>query len=589
MRGNTHCHGLRGREHPEMVQRSQIFLLLIAASLLAALNLFALEATPNITANNVTAANFRVTNFSATNLTATNFDIQGSTETKLLQLAKSHFKGEISHEEEGLLKAVANGEKAEFSNGSKNEVRADLIAWVCTDNAASAHVTGKGIRINGARIVGRLVLEWAKLSLQVQMEDCVFMNPVNLSFCHLRALSLRNSEIKELLADGLKSDDDVLLNEGFKAHGQVSLVRATIGGTLNCSSGTFANTGVNDNYALNAQSAKINGSVYLSGEFHADAQVDLSGATIGGNLDCTNGQFAKGVTNSEYALNAESATINGSVSLTEGFGANGPVRFSGANVEHAFLLRNIKYYESASFDLRFMKASTLLNEQKSWPREGRLFLDGLVYEELDDQASPPAKIQVKWLQRQSQSEFIAQPYEQLAAVLRRMGREEEAVNVLIAKNDDHGRHPEGPLEWLWYSLFGKLIGYGYRPANALNLSLLVISMGTLIFGAGYRRSLVTPRDDRAYVIVDGGAHQLSENYPRFNPFIYSLETFVPLVKLEVEQYWIPNANRGVEIRVREFMLPKNGAVLRWYLWFHIIAGWILTTLWVGGLTGLLKT
>ena len=536
---------------------------------------------------------------------------------------------------------MANGEKAEFGNGSKNEVRGDLIAWVCADNEASGHVTTKGIRINGARIVGRLVLEWAKLSFQLQMEDCVFTNPVNLSFCHLRALSLRNSKIKELLADGIKSDDDVLLNEGFNAQGQVSLVRATIGGTLNCnggtfagtgvndkyalnaqsakiegsvylsgefhadgpvdlagatiggtlncSSGTFADTGVKDKYALNAQSAKINGSVYLSGKFHADAQVDLSGATIGGSLDCTNGQFAKGGINSEYALNAESATINGSVSLTEGFEANGPVRFSGANVEHAFLLRNIKYYESASFDLRFMKASTLLNEQKSWPREGRLFLDGLVYEEHDDQASPLAKIQVKWLQRQSQIEFIAQPYEQLAAVLRRMGREEEAVNVLIAKNDDHGRHPEGPLEWLWYSLFGKLIGYGYRPSNALTLSLLVVSLGTVIFAAGYQRSLVTPRDDRAYVIVDGGGHQLSENYPRFNAFIYSLETFVPLVKLEVEQYWIPNANRGAEIRVREFMLPKSGAVLRWYLWFHIIAGWILTTLWVGGLTGLLKT
>ncbi len=29
--------------------------------------------------------------------------------------------------------------------------------------------------------------------------------------------------------------------------------------------------------------------------------------------------------------------------------------------------------------------------------------------------------------------------------------------------------------------------------------------------------------------------------------------------------------------------------LRWYLWCHIIAGWVLTTLWVGGLMGLLKT
>jgi hypothetical protein len=39
----------------------------------------------------------------------------------------------------------------------------------------------------------------------------------------------------------------------------------------------------------------------------------------------------------------------------------------------------------------------------------------------------------------------------------------------------------------------------------------------------------------------------------------------------------------------ERVMTFSGAVLRWYFWIHIIAGWVLTTLWVGGLTGLLKT
>jgi hypothetical protein len=97
-----------------------------------------------------------------------------------------------------------------------------------------------------------------------------------------------------------------------------------------------------------------------------------------------------------------------------------------------------------------------------------------------------------------------------------------------------------------------------------------------------------------------------ELYPKFNAFIYSLETFVPLVKLGLDEYWMPNANRGQDLhilrrkRTGEVRLPstreagklsalKVGSLLRCYYWFHITAGWVLTTLWVGGLTGLLKT
>ena len=132
---------------------------------------------------------------------------------------------------------------------------------------------------------------------------------------------------------------------------------------------------------------------------------------------------------------------------------------------------------------------------------------------------------------------------------------------------------------------------------------------------------------------------VSELYPKFNAFIYSLETFVPLVKLGVSDYWTPNSNCGAELRcLRKRLLPlfkrawveryrtacaeapvkspaprniiskgvrflrrcflffirsleplRFGGLLRCYLWVHMAAGWVLTTLWVIGLTGLLKT
>jgi hypothetical protein len=63
---------------------------------------------------------------------------------------------------------------------------------------------------------------------------------------------------------------------------------------------------------------------------------------------------------------------------------------------------------------------------------------------------------------------------------------------------------------------------------------------------------------------------------------------VPLVKMGVGDHWMPNANRGRWIGV-EVVGFTTGGMLRLYYWFHIAAGWILSALWLGALTGLVKT
>jgi hypothetical protein len=75
--------------------------------------------------------------------------------------------------------------------------------------------------------------------------------------------------------------------------------------------------------------------------------------------------------------------------------------------------------------------------------------------------------------------------------------------------------------------------------------------------------------------------------------VYSVETFVPLLKLGVGEHWAPNANLGLPLCTGVLVkigFPSNyGSLLRYYMWLHIILGWILGTLWIGGLTKLLKT
>jgi len=74
----------------------------------------------------------------------------------------------------------------------------------------------------------------------------------------------------------------------------------------------------------------------------------------------------------------------------------------------------------------------------------------------------------------------------------------------------------------------------------------------------------------------------------FSAFIYSLETFVPLVKLGVAEYWKIDANVSRPVRLGKVTVFDRGVFVLRYYRIHIIAGWVFTSLWVAAFTGILK-
>jgi hypothetical protein len=289
-------------------------------------------------------------------------------------------------------------------------------------------------------------------------------------------------------------------------------------------------------------------------------------------------------------LDAFGAKVGGNVFLVDGFNAHGEVSLAHAIVEGSLDLYGVTSPDMFSLDLRFDRVATLKDKGDSWPKQGDLLLHGLRYTEIHDDSPRDADSRLEWLGRQATQPFRSQPYEQLAGVFKTGGYDADARKVLIAKERDRARYTRmSSIGRCWHSLLGWTIGYGHAPWRALKISLVVVLVGSILFKAAFSRGLITPSQIKGYDPDAGeNVQRLLKAYPALNSLVYSFDVFVPVVNLHQQSYWLPNKHMGrTLIDFKGFRL-NLGSLLRLYFWLHIIAGWILTTLLVVGLTGLVR-
>ena len=91
-----------------------------------------------------------------------------------------------------------------------------------------------------------------------------------------------------LSAYRLTAKGNVNLSEDFFVEGAVRLRGANIGGNLHCTGGEFHNVGKD---VLSADRLTVKGNINLNGGFSAKGAVRLVGANVGGSLNCTGGEF----------------------------------------------------------------------------------------------------------------------------------------------------------------------------------------------------------------------------------------------------------------------------------------------------------
>jgi len=137
------------------------------------------------------------------------------------------------------------------------------------------------------------------------------------------------------------------------------------------------------------------------------------------------------------------------------------------------------------------------------------------------------------------------------------------------------------------------IGYGYRPARAVGLALILIVGLGLFFRAVWQAGDMAP--NAAPILVSSGwisatkthpenpaefwstAGQAGQDWETFSGFAYAADLVIPIVNLGQESAWAPSTSRS-----------PLGRIGWWLRWFAIGLGWVVTALGAAAITGVIR-
>jgi hypothetical protein len=381
----------------------------------------------------------------------------------------------------------------------------------------------------GASIRGELILSGARFGGEVRLVGASIGGRLILSGAQLDGRGR-----PALNADQLNITGSMLCDEAFRANGETRLTGATIGGQLNFSG---ARLDGGNGPALTADGLTVTAGMYCERGFHSKGQIGLRDARIGGPLSFSSAQLRA---NDQPALKADRLAATAGMFCHNGFQADGEIRLRSARIDGPLSFRDAelrsmdgpainsnrltvtgdflcdgKFHVDGEIDLGFANVGTLIDDWRSWPC--RLNIDGFTYGGLSPYL--PARERLRWLRHTG--DYCAQPYEQLAAYYRRLGHDEQARRVLLAKQRARRKQRSMWLRWPGWAQDG-LAGYGYAPSRAIGILLVAFIAGWMHFRAHH------PPPVRA------GEH------PSFNAALYTLDLLIPTPGLGHSADWNPH-------------------------------------------------
>ncbi|WP_411106440.1 membrane-associated oxidoreductase [Streptomyces sp. cmx-4-9] len=446
--------------------------------------------------------------------------------------------------------------------GPERTLRAEVLRALLLGACPAEEGRVAGLKIKGARIVGKLDLRYAVVDHPIRLRDCWFERKPLMYGAQLRALVLGYSTLPGLTAATLRVDV-VLRLSCCRITGPVRLAGARIAGGIFLQGAVIGPaTGEEaDEPPLQLNHVEV-GTDIIANDLTVHGQLRLNGATVGGQISLDRARL---LNPGAIALHAETLAVGtdlradrlearGTVNLT-GVRIPGQVYFGRASfanpggvalrasscVVGEMWLRRCEPVQG-TVSLRRSQFDLLHVEPRTWPDQIRV--DGLTYRVLAPHLTAQERLPA--LERE-ESGYLPYAYEQLATAYRTVGDEAAARTVQLAKLRRHRRTLPRPAR-LWGLLQDLTVGYGYRPLRAAGWLLALLLTGALAYGTDPPRALKA-----------GEA-------PDFNAVFYTIDLMLPIIGFGQEAAYAPSG---------------------WHQWLSyllIVTGWVLATTTAAGVS-----
>lgn len=442
-------------------------------------------------------------------------------------------------------------------------VRAEVIAALLLGGREHRRGHVPAVRLRGARVTGRLDVSGGEVGCELRLEQCVLDETPDFSNARIRQTRFNACALPGFDGGGVRADGYLSLSESL-IDGEIRLPRAVLSGGFRMNDARVDNEG---GYAIFGGGLTVDAGAFIRNS-HISGSVRLTGARM------TGGFFLYGTTLHEpsgYALDGENMVVQDRLECSHGFTAEGAVRLRGARVDgtlsfdlgavhapgrRALHLSHARVEEliltprepiQGEVTLGYSRIDVILDRPDVWPAELRL--NGLVYETLRGASGEAQRL--AWVARDPQG-FRPQPYEQLAAWLRDIGRDDLARRCQLAKQRAR-RRSLGPLSRTWGVVLDWTVGYGYRPWIAAVWLVLLVALGTTVFSLHHPHTIRQPGER-----------------PGFHAFIYTLDLMLPIETFGQRSAWDPVG------------------WTRWLAWSLTGTGWLLATALISGVARVLR-
>ena len=359
----------------------------------------------------------------------------------------------------------------------------------------------------------------------------------------------------------LRVDSSVYMRHG--QFGEVVLRSARISGTLELDGSKVSRT-------LNMDKLRVDSSLFLRNDAkfadvnltstRVGGQLNLVHAKVGGNLQCYSlvvdedgllydAQFS-GRIDCQFAkfrsLYLDNSTFGGDVDLSSAQ-LSGELALGEAVPQHS-----PQWSPGKTLILRNARAETIPILTDAWPAQ--VDVNGFTYKALrrdiavDHHRTPecPSDLFRCWFGKQQS--FSPHAYEQLALAFQNQGHADDA-RAIRYNGRERERSESGGLRYAWLTTLNWAIGYGHHIELAMIWTLVLVILGVFVLG----------------VSGEGPKNGMPVGLS------YSFDMLLPIIKL-----------RDAHYKIDLMGWP------RYYFYVHKIAGYVLASFLIVGISGLTK-